>query len=187
MKSIFAVPFLLILLLLGSSLSAAEGNGKSFGIAVNPALVPLKWVSADLCFWNIDRSTEFNMPFQFTKNPSFITPSKSDILYLSGGLNARRFFNGEQKGFFAELGFQYNHLKVEGSAKSDSEDSPFEGTFTSRNPAVLFGVGYRLLTVNNFFWGCDFAIGRQWGRETPFIGVENIAYSINIFKFGYAF
>ena len=182
MKNVLSAIFLIFILFSSNNVFSAEGNGKSFGIAVNPALLPLKWLSLDLCFWNIDRDTEINIPFQFTKNPSLIMPFSADMLYLSGGMNFRRFFNGEQNGFFAELGFQYNYFDIE---FDDDKDSSAD--YIAKNPSILCGVGYRLITVNNFFWGCDFAIGRQWGKESYVTSIGNFNYSINIFKFGYAF
>jgi hypothetical protein len=159
------------------------GNGKDFGIAVNPVLLLFNWVSVEANLWNISRNAEINIPFQYVKDLTFTDEDddvEENVSFYTFGVYYRYFFNVKQKGFFAQVGWQYLNAKV---------TDPFDESTGSMN-SLLFGFGYRLIADNGLFWGCGLSAGKAWGQVDDPDGdtrASGFWFDVDLFKFGYAF
>ncbi len=179
------VSALLILALFATSPILSQdqpGNGKKFGVAINPVFALFSIASLEFNVWNIDRRAEINIPVIFSNNAKFGKDVK--VSFEEVGIHYRYFFNQRQKGFFAEAGWQYDYLRqLDEDLKT-----------TQSGHSLMFGFGYRMLTQSGFFWGCALRAGRFWGKKTEidyeFEDTETshptFNLDIDLFKFGYA-
>lgn len=162
--------------------STQEGNGKNYGIALNPVLLLFEWGSAEVNLWNIQRNAEINIPFQYIKSSVFAEKEdnvEEDVRIYTFGVYYRYFFDVKQEGFFAQVGWQYLNAKIT-DAYSES---------TGSMNSLLFGFGYRLIAKNGLFWGCGLAAGKAWGKVEDPDGDERASgfwFDVDLFKFGYA-
>ena len=162
--------------------STQEGNGKDFGIAINPVLLLFKWGSAEVNLWNVQRNAEINIPFQYAKNLNLNDEEEdveTDLTFYTFGAYYRYFFNVKQEGFFAQVGWQYLNANI----KENGDES--NGSMNS----LLFGFGYRLIAENGLFWGCGLAAGKAWGKVEDPDGdtrASGFWFDVDLFKFGYA-
>jgi hypothetical protein len=156
------------------------GNGKNVGIAINPVLALFEWGSGEINLWSIDRSAEINIPIQYMNNPFFLDDDDSDVQYYSIGIYYRRFFSEQQKGFFLQAGWKYDHAKASDNFTTE----------TGSIHSLLFGFGYRVIAKNGIFWGCGLSAGRAWGTMKDTNGETirgtGLTFDIDLFKFGFA-
>lgn len=165
---------------------AEEGNGKDFGVAVNPVLALFGWFSGEFNVWKLDRTGEINIPVMYIDEPFFIDDDYSynvDLFMI--GAYYRKFFNVEQEGFFVQGGWNYYHASVDGQGPQAGKSAG------SNQGAVLFGIGYRAISqTNGLFWAAGFAAGRRWGTiedtEGGEIQDDGFAFSVDLLKIGYA-
>lgn len=171
----------LILALLGSVSGQDDGNGRRFGVAVNPAFALFNYGSAEVNLWHLDRHSEINIPIEVARNPFMIDDDDgTDIGYFATGVNYRRFFRNDQEGLFAQAGWKFSRISV-----SNTLDE-----VTGSSNALMFGIGYRVMADNGFFWGMGINVGRQWGVVTDLNGDEirgdGLALDVDLLKFGFA-
>ncbi|MBN2366256.1 MAG: hypothetical protein EH225_09795 [Calditrichaeota bacterium] len=177
------------LIILGLNLSAFSqgmnqnlGNGNNMGIGLNPVLLLFEWVSGEVNLWNVSRSAEINIPFQYVKNPFVFDDENEDwdLRYYTIGVYYRYFFSQKQEGFFAQAGWQYAGASV----KEGGQEA------TGSLNSILFGFGYRLISDGGLFWGCGLSVGRAWGKVEAPDGDEvqgsGLNIDIDLLKFGYA-
>ncbi len=147
-----------------SFLFAETGNGKSYGIAVNPPMTMFRIVSGEFNIWNITRHGEINVPFLFTYKQDFIDYEDLDIYSI--GTKYRHFMIEDQNGFFGEMGYGFYLANADNNHKVNT---------------LSFGLGYRLIYDNGFFWGCSLSLGRAWVFDQQ----DFIIYDVDFFKVGY--
>ncbi len=162
-----------------------EGNGKDFGIAINPVGVLFDWYSMEYNIWKLDRTAEINIPFQLLHNPFDMDDDDYDLTIFSIGVQYRKFFNEEQQGFFVQAGYQYYSFMVDGNGEFNDDSS--SGSVN----AVLFGIGYRMISKSNgLFWSAALSAGKGWGSADSPDGEDvsnsGLTYDIDLFKIGYA-
>ena len=173
--------FALLLVLTSFGLFAQEGNQKTMGVATNPVAALFEYGSAEVNFWQLDRYAEINIPMEIARDPFFFDEEDGvDFNYVATGINYRRFFNKRQQGLFGQAGWRFQRLSASG------EGEKVTGTANS----ILFGIGYRIISENGFFWGTSFSVGRQWGELESLSG-ESVAgsgltFDIDLLKFGFA-
>lgn len=92
------VSALLILALFATSPILSQdqpGNGKKFGVAINPVFALFSIASLEFNVWNIDRRAEINMPVIFSNNAKFgkdvkVSFEEVGIHYRYSSINGRR-------------------------------------------------------------------------------------------------
>jgi hypothetical protein len=142
--------------------SGKEGNGKDYGVAMNPVLALFGWFSGEFNVWKLDRTGEINVPVMFIHNPFYIDRDDYSLDLFMVGSYYRKFFDARQEGFFVQGGANYFHASV-----SDDEAGGGASVSTDQG-AVLFGVGYRAISqTNGLFWACGIAAGRAVHASQP--------------------
>lgn len=187
MKRTILLSCLLVLVPASSVLAQTgdEGNGKDFGVAVNPVLMLFGWVSAEFNVWSLDRTGELNIPAQFAHDPFWFDEGDYKVDLFSIGMNYRKFFDERQEGLFVQGGWTYYYASVDGRRDAQGQSA------SSDQGAILFGMGYRLISqANGLFWAFGFGAGRRWGAIEDTRGDEiqddGFAIAIDFFKIGYA-
>ncbi len=179
----YIIATLLIFSALAAQINAQTpvGNGKNFGVAINPFLALFEYGSGEVNIWNISRNSEINIPIEVMSNPFFIDEPDLDVSLIGTGLNYRLFFSETQKGLFAQAGWKMYRGSV-----SEPGGESVSGVTNS----VLFGVGYRAIAKNGMFWGAGINAGRTWGDITGpdgnTISDSGLALDIDFLKFGFA-
>jgi hypothetical protein len=163
----------------------AEGNGKDFGIAINPVFALFNWYSGEVNIWKFDRTGEINIPISFAHDPFNIDDGDYDLDIFTIGGNYRKFFNTEQEGFYFQGGYHFAHASIDGKGLSAGESA------SADTHSVLFGVGYRMVSqTNSLFWAFGFGAGRRWGDIEDTDGSEilgeGLALSVEFMKIGYS-
>ena len=162
-----------------------QGNGKDYGVAVNPVLALFGWVSSEFNIWKVDRTGEINIPAQFAHDPFWFDEGDYSVDLFSIGMNYRKFFDKTQEGFFVQGGVTYYYAGVDGRGSAEGKSA------SSSQTAVLFGFGYRLISqTNGLFWAFGLGAGRRWGTIEDTLGDEiqddGLAIAIDFLKIGYA-
>jgi hypothetical protein len=175
---------------ISSTMSAQDdfyqlGNGKDYGIAINPVFVLFGWLSGEFNIWNIDRIGEINIPVMFLHNPFYLDEDFYSIDLFSIGAQYRKFFNRKQEGFFVQGGYLFAVADVEGEGDLVGQ------TVSDSQHAILFGLGYRLISqTNGLFWAIAISAGRAWGTIRDPVGGEikgsGVAFDADFLKIGYA-
>ncbi len=173
------------LLAQSDSTMTTPGNGKSYGLAVNPVLALFDWYSGEFNIWNLDRTAEINIPFQYMINPFGLNDETFDLDVFSIGIQYRKFFDEDQEGFFVQAGLQYFNATTTGKGIYAGESAG--GNVTE----LLFGIGYRMISKSTgLFWAASLSAGKGWGTvENPAgdsVSASGFAYDIDILKIGYA-
>ncbi len=168
-----------------SDSSAVPGNGKYYGVAVNPVLALFDWYSGEFNIWSLDRTAEINIPFQYMINPFNINDENFDLDVFSIGIQYRKFFDEDQDGFFVQAGLQYFNATTTGKGTYAGQSAG--GNVTE----LLFGIGYRMISKSTgLFWAASLSAGKGWGSiEDPSgqsVSASGFAYDIDILKIGYA-
>ena len=118
MKKFLVLAVIIVMLnapLFAQETSSQEGNGKDFGIALNPVLLLFEWGSAEVNLWNVQRNAEINIPFQYVKSSVFAEEEEGveeDVRFYTFGAYYRYFFNVKQEGFFAQVGWLFPWLTL---------------------------------------------------------------------------
>ncbi len=154
----------LLILFLSLPVFAETGNGKNYGIAVNPSMAMFRVISGELNIWNLYRGAEINIPFVLAYKPDLFDNNESSLYIL--GTKYRHFLSDGQSGFFGEVGY--------GFIFGDGNGNTYGNT-------LLFGIGYRLLYSNGFFWGSSLSMGRVWFVKEE----DQIGFDVDFFKVGY--
>ncbi|KAA3612522.1 MAG: hypothetical protein D8M58_20375 [Calditrichaeota bacterium] len=187
MRKLFVLVLFFKLILISNLLAQydVEGNGKDYGIAINPVGALFSWYSLEYNIWKADRTGEINIPFQLLHNPFDTENDDHDLTIFSIGAQYRKFFSSEQQGFFVQAGFIHYNFSVDGKGEYRGESAG--GSVNS----VLFGFGYRMISkTNGLFWSAALSAGKGWGSvDSPNgedVSNSGFTYDIDLLKIGYA-
>ncbi len=161
------------------------GNGKNYGVALNPFGVLFDWCSMEFNIWKLDRKGEINIPVEFFQNEYWMKDSDYDFDRFSIGVNYRKFFNENQQGYFLQAGWKYDKYDIDGRGA-------YAGMSNSGSSnKILFGAGYRMISkFNGMFWSASFSLGRAWGSvkapDGDDVADPGITYDIDLLKIGFS-
>jgi len=176
----------------------ASSNSKSFGIELSPiSLITMKEEAVDIygafSMFGIDPKAEFAFPFSYhSRKESDWYDFEATFQSFSIDGQYRRFLNGVQNGLFFSVGCRYTYEKG-----VDMEQSWYvsEGDYFTRHKlGIGFGIGYRLFTKSNFYWGVNLFGGRYFTGDD--IDIDDLSgasldqslfISLELLKFGYSF
>ncbi len=180
-------------------------QGKNYGIEINPFRLLFidkesKTLSGSFSFFNVKSHVEISIPF-------FVSISKDDNDWRDTGnfyaftLDGHyRYFLGQRtKGFyisgFSRFAALHGTLGDDFDFLSNNNNNNRDSTYKL---GVGFGIGYRVFSKRNFYWGASLNLGRyiigDSNRYRSSISgfatdIDDLEYIIDVefFKIGYAF
>lgn len=150
-------------------------------------------LSGGLSLFGVNRNAEIAFPFYFE------TSDKDDVYDLrvyTLDAHYRNFLGDKQKGFYISAFARYAHLR--GTLGDDfyfGNQPAFAETGSENKLGVGVGIGYRVFSQRNWYWGTSLNVGRYIvGENDLFAGDpielsddDEFIFDVEFFKFGWAF
>lgn len=179
-------------------------RGKNYGIEINPFRLLFidkesKTLSGSFSFFNVKPHVEISIPFflSINKDDNGWRDSRSFYAFTLDG-HYRYFLGKRTKGFYIS-GFS-RFAALHGTLLGDYFD--FSSNSNKRDSTyklgVGFGIGYRIFSTRNFYWGASLNLGRyiigdnnryRSSNSGLATDIDDLEYIIDVefFKIGYAF
>lgn len=165
--------------------------GKKYGIEFNPAYYFLASgnndtvLSGGISFFGIDRQAEIAIPIYYGDFGASDGLSDAYRIFTVDA-HYRYFLGPVQDGWYVSGGARY--ARIEGNSSTGYPRKKI----TADKLGLAFGVGYRVFSSKNIYWGTSLIVGRYYtGTDKEFEAIcldcEKTLIDMELLKFGYAF